>query len=82
MCLTYDTVLVIKEAILYLLARGEDFEDPLKLIHTMRNNKIIGCIGSIYFSKETTGRTSSQYLFSQYFMMKVLIIRNLMILLI
>ncbi|OMJ84245.1 hypothetical protein SteCoe_14666 [Stentor coeruleus] len=67
MCLNYDTVSVIKEAILYLITKGEDFEDPYKLIKAMRNNKVIGCIGSIVFSKETTGRASAQYALSQVF---------------
>lgn len=67
MCLTYDTVSVIKEAILYLIAKGEDFDDPNKLMQAMRNNKIVGCIGPIVFSKETTGRTSTHYALSQVF---------------
>lgn len=40
MCMTFDTVSTIKEAILYLLAMGEDFEDPDILMKAMRTGNL------------------------------------------
>ena len=58
MCLTYDTVSVVKNAIMHLINYGEDFEDPSTLIETMRIQKFVGCMGNIYFKSDKNYRVS------------------------
>ena len=49
MCITYDTVSIVKNSINHLLNIGEDYEDGELLYKTMRSQKLVGCMGSIYF---------------------------------
>jgi sulfur transfer protein SufE len=65
MCMTFDTVSVIKEAIIYLLSTGDDYEDYNKLMNAIRKNKIVGCLGNVYFDVDGNTRASSQYLIQQ-----------------
>lgn len=65
MCLTYDTVSVVKEAIIYMLAKGDDYEDTSRLEYTMRTNKLTGCLGTIYFNTDDNSRASAQFSFQQ-----------------
>ena len=58
MCLTYDTVSVVKNAIMHLISIGEDFEDPSLLIETMRTQKFVGCMGNVYFKNNANNRMS------------------------
>ena len=65
MCLAYDTVSVIKEAIIYTIAQGNDFEDLDALQRVMRNNKLTGCLGTIFFGQGANTRSSAQFLLLQ-----------------
>ena len=65
MCMCYDVVSVIKETIIYLLARGDDIEDPNLMQYTMRTNKLTGCLGTIYFDQEDNSRAYSTFLLQQ-----------------
>ncbi|OMJ74699.1 hypothetical protein SteCoe_26308 [Stentor coeruleus] len=65
MCMTYDTVSVVKEAVKYLLSIGEDYENYDKLMNAIRKNKFEGCLGNVYFDKEENTRASSQFLVQQ-----------------
>ncbi|OMJ70464.1 hypothetical protein SteCoe_31560 [Stentor coeruleus] len=65
MCMTFDTVSVIKEAIIYLLSTGDDYEDYNKLMSAIRKNKIVGCLGNVYFDIDGNTRASSQFLIQQ-----------------
>jgi Periplasmic binding protein/Receptor family ligand binding region len=65
MCLSYDTFSTIKEAINYILDRGNDYEDPVVLKNTMRNNKFMGCLGSVYFDTQSNSKISTVFLFTQ-----------------
>ena len=65
MCLTYDSVSIVKEAIIYLLSIGEDYENPKFLNSAMRNNKIVGCLGNIVFENGQNSRTQVQYTIQQ-----------------
>ena len=67
MCMTYDTVSVVKEAIIYALSRGEDYEDPNIIQKAMRTNRLTGCLGSVYFGSESNSRISGQFLIQQLF---------------
>jgi hypothetical protein len=66
MCLTYDQVSVVKEAIIYMLARGQDYEDSKLLSTTIRNNKITSCLGNVYFDPESNSRSSVQFSYHQF----------------
>jgi hypothetical protein len=66
MCLAYDEVSIVKEAIIYMLARGQDYEDLELLSSTMRNNKIISCLGNVYFDPESNSRGSVQFSYHQF----------------
>ena len=65
MCLAYDTVSVIKEAIIFTIAKGEDFEDPDTMKRVMRNNKLTGCLGTVFFGREVNYRSSAPFLMLQ-----------------
>ena len=66
LCMCYDTVSVVKEAVNYILAKGDDYEDPETLQTAMRNNKITGCLGSLFFGTESNSRGSAQFLLQQF----------------
>ena len=61
LCITYDTVTVVKEAIILILSRGENYEDPKVLESVMRTNKITGCLGNIYFDSTSNSRGSTMF---------------------
>ena len=61
LCINYDTVSVVKEAIKLILSRGDDYEDPEVLESVMRTNKITGCLGTIYFEGTSNSRGSSVF---------------------
>ena len=65
MCLTYDSFSVVKEAIIYLLSIGEDYENPSVLSSAIRNNKIVGCLGNVGFGSKTNSRSLVQYTIQQ-----------------
>ena len=49
MCLTHDALLTVTHSIQYIIAKGENYEDPRMLIRTMRTQKFVGCSGDVYF---------------------------------
>jgi hypothetical protein len=65
-CMTYDEVSVVKEAIIYMLERGQDYEDLKLLAFTMRNNKITSCLGNVYFDHDGNSRGSVQFSYHQF----------------
>ena len=65
LCLCYDSFLVVKQAIKYMLSIGEDYENPERLLYFMRENKITGCMGTIYFSKDSTSLSNGKFLMMQ-----------------
>ena len=65
MCLTYDAFLLIKNSIQDLVSIGEDFEDPTILMAAMRRQRMTGCVGNIYFSKDFNTRVSAKILLRQ-----------------
>ena len=65
MCMAYDSVSVIKEAIIYTISKGDDFEDPDTLQRVMRNNKLTGCLGTVSFGLGVNTRSSAQFLMLQ-----------------
>lgn len=65
LCLCYDTVVVVKEAIKYMLNYGEDIENAEKLLYYMRSNKVTGCMGNVYFSKDTTSVSNGKFAINQ-----------------
>ena len=64
-CMAYDTVSVVKEAINYMLEKGDDYEDPIGLGNVMRGNKLVGCLGSIFFDKNDNSRAYSRFSIEQ-----------------
>ena len=64
-CMAYDTVSVVEAAINYMLEKGDDYEDPISLENTMRSNKLIGCLGSIYFDNNGNSRAYSKFSIQQ-----------------
>lgn len=65
LCMTYDTVSVVKEAINYMLLKGNDYEDPTSLGNTMRSSKITGCLGSVFFGTNDNSRSYSKFSIQQ-----------------
>jgi Receptor family ligand binding region len=65
MCLAYDTFSVIKEAFNYVLNRGYDYENPDLLSNAMRNNKFIGCLGTVYYDSQSNSRANSIFTVQQ-----------------
>ena len=65
MCLTYDAFLLIKNSIEDLVSIGEDFEDPYILMTAMRKQRMIGCVGNIYFNNDYNTRVSAKILLRQ-----------------
>ena len=70
MCVTYDSLVVVKNALMHLLAFGYDFEDPTILGRVMREQKFVGCLGDVYFNSDSNSRASylisyKQILFNQ-----------------
>jgi Receptor family ligand binding region len=65
MCMCYDTFSTIKEAVNYILDRGNDYEDPVLLSNTMRNNKFVGCLGSVYFDTQSNSKINTAFTFQQ-----------------
>ena len=65
MCMTYDTVSVVKEAIIYILSKGDDYEDPEVLKTVMRNNRLVGCLGNIFFQTGANSRSTSKFSIQQ-----------------
>ena len=65
LCICYDAVSVIKEAIILMISKGIDFEDPFALENAMRNNKITGCIGSISFETGSNSIKSAEFMIRQ-----------------
>lgn len=67
MCMTYDTVFVLKEAINYVISIGEDYDEYEKLMGAIRNNKVVGCLGNIQFERDGNSRYSAQLILKQIF---------------
>ena len=65
LCLCYDSFFVVKQAVKYMLSIGEDYENPERLLYFMRENKVTGCMGTIYFSKDSTSLSNGKYLMMQ-----------------
>ena len=65
MCLTYDSVLVFKEAINYLITRGGDFEEYEEMMNVVRMNRFVGCLGNVFFDSAGNTRSSAQILVQQ-----------------
>ena len=65
MCMSFDTVSVIKESIKHLITRGENFEDPELLQYTMRTNKLTGCLGSVFFDQFDNSRAYTNFIVQQ-----------------
>jgi hypothetical protein len=64
-CMTYDTVSVIKEALIYVIDKGDDYEDGVLLSKVMRNNIITGCVGPIYFDTDGNSRAYARFIMQQ-----------------
>ena len=47
-CYSYDSVTIVKNSILHLMAVGEDYEDPSVLNNYIRIQKTIGCMKKPY----------------------------------
>ena len=56
MCLTHDALLTVTHSIRYIIAKGENYEDPKMLIRTMRTQKFVGCSGDVYFIPKENSR--------------------------
>ena len=63
--MTYDTVSTIKEAIIYLISKGEEFDDPNVLGKTMRTHKFVGCLGTVFFDSSSNSRANAPLLIQQ-----------------
>ena len=61
MCFAYDTFSVVKEAINFIILKGENYENQTELAKVMRNNRIKGCLGNIYFDKDTNSRSQTDF---------------------
>ena len=56
-CNTFDTVLIVKNAILHLMSIGEDYENPIMLMNYIRILKSIGCMGNLQIDNYSNYRS-------------------------
>ena len=68
MCLTHDSFLSIHYAIGHLIMIGEDFENPQILMQYMRNQKFVGCLGSVFFQSYSNQRSGVRYMSKQVYL--------------
>jgi hypothetical protein len=80
LCITFDAISVIKASIQHLLDLGEDYELQEVLLKSMRLQRVVGCMGTIYFLSDSNAvatfrvnigqliydSTTSQYSISYY----------------
>lgn len=80
LCITYDSVSVLKYSINHLLNLGEDYESTEILMKSMRLQRLTGCMGTIFFLSDSNvvatfqvglgklifNKTSNQYFISFY----------------
>ena len=64
-CMCYDTVSVAVSAINYAINLGKDYENHQDLMKIIRYNKVQGCMGNVYFSKDSTNIANAKFLISQ-----------------
>lgn len=55
-CLYYDAAMLYFHATNHLLESGQDYEDPLTLIETMRTTRFQGCSGRVTISPDSNDR--------------------------
>ena len=60
LCITYDSISVFKYSINHLLTLGEDYESPDVLIKSMRLQRLTGCMGTIFFLKDSNSVANFQ----------------------
>ncbi|OMJ86676.1 hypothetical protein SteCoe_11760 [Stentor coeruleus] len=65
MCMTFDAVTVAKESIKYLIDTGNDYEDLKLVSNTMRNSRTNGCLGSIFFDRNSNSIESAAFKFQK-----------------
>ena len=58
LCYSYDSVTIVKNSILHLIAIGEDYEDPFVLNNYIRIQKTIGCMGNLKIDADKNTRSS------------------------
>ena len=51
-CMCYDTVTVATAALNYALNIGKDYENPKEFMKIIRDIRVKGCMGNIYFSRD------------------------------
>ena len=61
MCFSYDTFQVVKEAIKFIMTKGENYENQTELAKVMRNNRITGCLGNVFFDKDSNSRAQAEF---------------------
>ena len=65
LCMCYDGVSVLKSTVNYILSVGEDYENPTTFERVMRNSKLVGCLGNIYFDSQSNSRGAAQFVMQQ-----------------
>ena len=65
MCLTHDAFLSIHTAIQHLIMIGEDFENSQILMQAMRNQRFMGCLGSLFIQSYSNQRSGVKYMSKQ-----------------
>ena len=60
LCITYDSISVFKYSINHLLLLGEDYESPDILIKSMRLQRLTGCMGTIFFLRDSNSLANFQ----------------------
>ena len=61
MCFAYDTFEVVKEAIRFIMTKGENYENRTELAKVMRNNRIKGCLGNVFFDRDSNSRAQAEF---------------------
>ena len=60
LCITYDSISVLKYSINHLLLLGEDYDSAQVLLKSMRLQKLTGCMGTIFFLSDSNAVATFQ----------------------
>ena len=60
-CALYDSVMLLLQALKFMLMSGLHYEDGYALMQQIRNSRLIGCLGALQLGKGSNERTPGDY---------------------
>ncbi|CAG9319519.1 unnamed protein product [Blepharisma stoltei] len=61
-CSYYDSVYLVGNALDYMINRGQNYSDPIKLMKAIRSTKFIGCTGAVSIDNGSNDRIFDEFL--------------------